>query len=102
MPPGGNINVIVKEKEQSQISIRIIDEGVGIPKERIASLGEPFYTTKEKSAGLGLMTCYKIIESHKGKLTIQSEENVGTEIEIQFPTLTQQLLNQEFDHSLEI
>lgn len=57
MPKGGTIHVVVKEKEAGKISIQIIDQGVGIPKERISRLGEPFYTTKEKGTGLGLMTC---------------------------------------------
>ncbi|MDQ0268726.1 ATP-binding protein [Cytobacillus purgationiresistens] len=92
MPNGGNIDVKVKEKVEGEISILIIDEGMGIPKERISTLGEPFYTTKEKGTGLGLMTCYKIIESHNGQLTIQSEVNQGTTIEIIMPTISQPLL----------
>jgi signal transduction histidine kinase len=95
MPQGGNIDVQVKEKEEGKISIQIIDQGIGIPKERIATLGEPFYTTKEKGTGLGLMTCYKIIESHNGELNIQSKVNVGTTIEVILPTITQPLMNLE-------
>ncbi|MGB5945829.1 ATP-binding protein, partial [Paenisporosarcina sp.] len=66
MPNGGNIDVKVKAKEEGKISIEIIDQGIGIPKERMSTLGEPFYSTKEKGTGLGLMTCFKIIESHNG------------------------------------
>jgi PAS domain S-box-containing protein len=95
MPNGGKIQIFVTDKEIDQISIRILDEGVGIPQERIHTLGEPFYTTKEKGTGLGLMICYKIIESHGGKLTIQSEEQVGTVVEITLPTATQSLLKPE-------
>ncbi|MFC0270644.1 ATP-binding protein [Metabacillus herbersteinensis] len=95
MPKGGSIDVKVKEKEEGKISIQIIDQGVGIPKERIPTLGEPFYTTKEKGTGLGLMTCFKIIESHNGKLTIQSKLNEGTTIEIILPTITQSLLKMD-------
>lgn len=92
MPQGGSIEVKVKEKEEDMISIQIIDEGIGIPTDRLPTLGEPFYTTKEKGTGLGLMTCYKIIESHNGKLTIESKLNVGTMIEIILPTITPSLL----------
>ncbi|MED4224668.1 ATP-binding protein [Neobacillus cucumis] len=92
MPHGGNIEVTVRKKGEGQISIKIIDEGVGIPAERIPTLGEPFYTTKEKGTGLGLMTCYKIIEGHHGVLNIQSKVNEGTRIEILLPTITQALL----------
>jgi signal transduction histidine kinase len=93
MPAGGNIDVKVKAKEEGKISIQIIDQGIGIPKDRIPTLGEPFYTTKEKGTGLGLMTCYKIIESHNGQLTIDSEINEGTTIEIILPTITQRVFS---------
>jgi PAS domain S-box-containing protein len=99
MPRGGNIDVKVKEKKEGKISIQIIDQGIGIPKERIPTLGEPFYTTKEKGTGLGLMTCYKIIESHNGELNIQSKVNEGTTIEVLLPTITQPLLKMEVSHS---
>ena len=92
MPNGGNIDVKVKAKEEGKISIEIIDQGIGIPKERMSTLGEPFYSTKEKGTGLGLMTCFKIIESHNGQFTIKSKLNEGTTIEIILPTITQSLL----------
>jgi len=88
MPSGGSIEVKVMNKEQGQVLIQIKDEGIGIPKERISTLGEPFYTTKEKGTGLGLMTCYKIIEAHHGSLEIQSMVNKGTTIEILLPSDT--------------
>ena len=99
MPKGGIIDLKVKEKEEGKISILIIDQGIGIPKERMSTLGEPFYTTKEKGTGLGLMTCYKIIEGHNGKLTIQSKLDEGTTIEIILPTITQSLLKMELSHN---
>ncbi|WP_190284901.1 ATP-binding protein [Bacillus sp. S3] len=98
MPHGGTIYVQVEEKEAGNISIKIIDEGVGIPKERLSTLGEPFYTTKEKGTGLGLMTCFKIIESHSGVLTIHSKVNDGTTIEIILPTMKQPLLKKELSY----
>jgi PAS domain S-box-containing protein len=93
MPSGGNIDVKVKVKAEGEISIQIIDQGIGIPKDRIPTLGEPFYTTKEKGTGLGLMTCYKIIESHSGQLRIDSEVNEGTTIEVILPTITQRVFS---------
>lgn len=93
MPTGGSIDVKVTVKEEGKISILIIDQGIGIPKERMSTLGEPFYTTKEKGTGLGLMTCYKIIESHNGQLTIDSIMGEGTTIEIILPTITQRVFS---------
>lgn len=98
MPNGGKIAVTVKEKEEGKIVIKIADQGIGIPAERIKTLGEPFYTTKEKGTGLGLMTCFKIIEGHKGELKIHSKENVGTTVEISLPTITQPLLKKELSY----
>jgi len=95
MPKGGSIEIKVKENEEDNISILIIDQGIGIPKERIPTLGEAFYSTKEKGTGHGLMTCFKIIESHNAKLTIQSKLNEGTTIEIILPTITHSLLKLE-------
>ena len=89
MPDGGIIEVKVLEKDKDKVSIFITDQGMGIPEERIPKLGEPFYTTKEKGTGLGLMTCYKIIENHDGEMNISSEINKGTLVEILLPTIPQ-------------
>jgi two-component system, sporulation sensor kinase A len=67
------------------IFVQIVDNGCGIPKERLSKLGEPFYSTKEKGTGLGLMTCYRIIESHHGKINVESVEGEGTTVTIWFP-----------------
>lgn len=87
MPNGGIIEIKVKEVENNKISICFIDQGVGIPEDRIQTLGEPFYTTKEKGTGLGLMTSYRIIESHNGELRISSKVGEGTTIEVTLPTV---------------
>ncbi|MBP1964461.1 PAS domain-containing sensor histidine kinase [Paenibacillus aceris] len=84
MPDGGNI-VIALETDDNKIRIRFIDEGCGISEERIVLLGEPFYTTKEKGTGLGLMVCHKIIEAHRGHLEIKSVIDKGTTVEILLP-----------------
>ncbi|PFT99408.1 BA3702 family sensor histidine kinase [Bacillus thuringiensis] len=85
MPNGGNIFIQTKPLEDNFILIRIIDEGCGIPEDRISRLGEPFYSLKEKGTGLGLMMCYKIIEEHHGRLHISSELNKGTIVDIELP-----------------
>jgi two-component system, sporulation sensor kinase A len=82
MPNGGNIHICGKRNEEGKVVIRFTDEGVGIPKERLATLGEPFYTTKEKGTGLGLMVSYKIIENHNGKIIFESEVGKGTSVEV--------------------
>ncbi|WHY59591.1 PAS domain S-box protein [Cytobacillus firmus] len=85
MPDGGQLRIKVMKKTGNTISVQFIDQGVGISEDRIPSLGEPFYTTKEKGTGLGLMICYKIIENHNGRLTIESKVGEGTKMEIELP-----------------
>ncbi|OMF60895.1 PAS domain-containing sensor histidine kinase [Paenibacillus sp. FSL R5-0490] len=85
MPDGGPLTIKVMKKTSNTISVQFIDQGVGISEDRIPSLGEPFYTTKEKGTGLGLMICYKIIENHNGRLTIESKVGEGTKMEIELP-----------------
>ncbi|KFN01338.1 PAS domain-containing sensor histidine kinase [Bacillus clarus] len=85
MPNGGKISIHIKETEGEGIIIDVVDEGIGIPEERIKRLGEPFYSTKEKGTGIGLMLSYKIVESHQGRIGIMSEVGVGTSVTIHLP-----------------
>ncbi|SFL94548.1 two-component system, sporulation sensor kinase A [Paenibacillus sp. 1_12] len=73
----GTLTVVTRQN-QEKVELQISDTGCGIPKAKMAQLFEPFYTTKEKGTGLGLMVCLNIVEKHGGTLTIQSEENKGT------------------------
>jgi two-component system, sporulation sensor kinase A len=84
MPKGGEIKVDVK-RVQETVTIAIVDQGSGIPVEQIHKLGEPFYTTKEKGTGLGMMVSFKIVEAHKGTIRIESELGKGTTIVLTFP-----------------
>ncbi|KON90320.1 histidine kinase [Sporosarcina globispora] len=85
MKNGGEIVVQIMKHDDNFVLFRCIDQGCGIPKERIPYLGEPFYSLKEKGTGLGLMMCYKIIEEHQGKITIESEINKGTTVDVILP-----------------
>ncbi|MFC0558132.1 PAS domain-containing sensor histidine kinase [Halalkalibacter alkalisediminis] len=81
----GTIHVRILKHPDNQVCIQVEDNGCGIPSERIDRLGEPFYSTKEKGTGLGLMVCYKIIEHHNGVLNIYSEAGKGTTLEVILP-----------------
>jgi len=63
------------------------DTGVGIPKELLGKVMEPFFTTKPvgRGTGLGLSLCFKIVEDHGGRLEIDSEPGVGTEVKVLLP-----------------
>ncbi|WP_340085205.1 PAS domain S-box protein [Siminovitchia sp. FSL H7-0308] len=82
---GGKIYITAQNLSYRKILTRVQDTGVGIPKERIPNLGEPFYSTKEKGTGLGLMICNRIIKNHGGTIKIDSELNKGTTISIIMP-----------------
>jgi two-component system, sporulation sensor kinase E len=85
MPKGGKITIKIEEKGPQKVRISISDEGIGIPKEKIRKLGEPFYTTKERGTGLGLMVTFKILEEHEGAVDVESELGKGTTFHIDLP-----------------
>jgi two-component system, sporulation sensor kinase E len=85
MPKGGTIAIVITKKEDNKVRISISDEGIGIPREKIKKLGEPFYTTKERGTGLGLMVTFKIVEEHEGTVEVESELGKGTTFHIDFP-----------------
>ncbi|MED1782303.1 EAL domain-containing protein [Brevibacillus fortis] len=85
MQEGGTIHILARMKESEQVMITIIDQGCGMEEERLKRLGEPFYSTKEKGTGLGLMICYKIIQAHGGYIHFSSAPNKGTTVEVSFP-----------------
>jgi len=87
MPSGGDLYVKTHIQDQN-VQISIQDTGVGIPKEKLDKLGEPFYTTKKTGNGLGLMVSFKIIESHNGNVFVESEPNKGTTFNIVLPAKT--------------
>lgn len=101
MPDGGRISIHIKEIGKDGIIISVIDKGIGIPEERIKRLGEPFYSTKEKGTGIGLMLSYKIIESHQGNISIMSEVGVGTTVTIYLPKMQSKKPLSNYDDRLE-
>jgi signal transduction histidine kinase len=80
----GIVNISLYE-ESGKAVIRIIDNGEGMEEEQIAKLGEPYYSTKTKGTGLGLMVTFRIIEVMGGTLQFRSEKGKGTEALIRFP-----------------
>jgi two-component system, sporulation sensor kinase E len=85
MPKGGYVTVEISRAPGGRIHISIKDEGEGIPANKVKKLGEPFYTTKERGTGLGLMVSYKIIEEHGGTIEVESEVGHGTTFHIYLP-----------------
>ena len=86
MPDGGNIE-IKGYKKNSMAVIEVNDHGIGIPPHQIKQLGQPYYSTKSKGTGLGLMICFDIIKRMKGDYEINSIAQQGTSFKISFPRI---------------
>ncbi|MGV2940358.1 ATP-binding protein [Mesobacillus sp. LC4] len=84
MPHGGTV-VIKTKQADNRVEVSVKDDGCGIDPDKLAKLGEPFYTTKNNGNGLGLMVTKKIIEEHNGSLAIESEPGKGTTVTIILP-----------------
>jgi len=69
------------------VKIRVRDTGIGMSKEQIEKIFNPFFTTKDsdKGVGLGLSICYRIIEAHQGKIEVKSMLKKGTEFIVSLP-----------------
>ncbi|WP_273127294.1 PAS domain S-box protein [Bacillus weihaiensis] len=80
--------VLIKSAvSKSKVTIYFIDNGRGIPKERLQSLGQPYYSTTEKGTGLGLMTTFKILQQHDGVIEVDSTVGIGTTVSVSFPII---------------
>ena len=82
----GEIKLYTEETEDTVI-VRLTDNGVGIPEKIKNRIWEPFFTTKAVGVGtgLGMSITYGIIEKHKGRIELNSEEGKGTEFAIYLP-----------------
>ncbi len=96
MPVGGTIeltarNIVIAAKEHpvlangNYIKISIKDCGIGIPQNLITRVFDPFFTTKTKGHGLGLATCYSIVNRHEGCIDVESEHGKGATFHIYLP-----------------
>lgn len=85
-PSSGELNVRSHLDETQKNTIIIIkDSGLGIPKENLSKLFQPYFSTKEKGTGLGLSIAYRIISDHQGKIEVESEVGKGTTFIIKLP-----------------
>lgn len=83
----GIISLTVEKESKHFIHISIRDNGCGMTTEQLEYIFEPFYTTKPKGTGLGMMITNKIIQEHGGKIEIKSKVNEGTTIIIKLPSI---------------
>mgnify|MGYP000300604915 CR=1 FL=1 len=79
--------IVTEQNGRSYISISFIDNGHGIPKDKLEHIFEPFYSTKGKGkgTGLGMAISYEIIKKYGGDIIIKSTVGKGTKISILIP-----------------
>jgi signal transduction histidine kinase/ActR/RegA family two-component response regulator len=106
MPQGGTIrleakNVIVTPEEAlplepgQYVRISVKDEGIGIPKDHIPRIFDPYFTTKQTGSGLGLATAYAIVRNHQGLITVESVLGRGATFHVFLPVSDKTLEHSE-------
>ncbi len=88
MPNGGLCHIAADARIADGtrwVNIVVADTGVGIRKEELPRLFEPFYTTKSSGTGLGLAIAYRIMQDHGGTIQVSSVPGSGTTVVLRFP-----------------
>lgn len=87
---GDMIRIITNAGGDGGVELLVEDSGCGIPTELHDKLFEPFFTTKAvgKGIGIGLSTCYSIVNNHCGEITVTSKEGQGTIFKVSLPGIT--------------
>jgi len=81
----GGVLSITTDSGVDGVVVSIADTGGGIPQEQINRIFEPFYTTKKKGSGLGLMIVQRIVRDHGGRIDLESHVGKGTTFRIWLP-----------------
>jgi len=84
MTKGGMLSLQTGEGADG-IWVSVADTGGGIPQEQLNRIFEPFYTTKKKGSGLGLMIVQRIVRAHGGRIDLESQVGRGTTFRIWLP-----------------
>jgi signal transduction histidine kinase len=84
MTTGGTLTLQTGETSDG-VWVSVMDTGGGIPQEQINRIFEPFYTTKKKGSGLGLMIVQRIVRAHNGRIELESHVGRGTTFRIWLP-----------------
>ena len=86
-PSGGRVEIETRREGADSVSLTVADSGVGIPRENLAKIFSPFFTTKPvgQGTGLGLAICHGIVSSHGGEIQVESEVDKGTRLSLVLP-----------------
>ncbi|MBI5528079.1 MAG: PAS domain S-box protein [Deltaproteobacteria bacterium] len=82
----GTVAVTLKRggAANGHIALQVSDNGIGIPKDDLARVFDPFFTSKEKGTGLGLSIAYSIMAAHGGSITVESAPGAGSTFTVGF------------------
>jgi two-component system, sporulation sensor kinase B len=86
MPNGGQLEISINEVN-GMAEISINDQGVGMTEKEVKRLGTPFYSTKTKGTGIGMMVSFRLVEKMNGQIKIRSKKGSGTEFIIKIPKI---------------
>jgi PAS domain S-box-containing protein len=97
MPGGGVIDVktqnvditsptILPSGPGKYVKISIRDHGIGIPRDHLTKIFDPYFTTKQKGSGIGLTVAYSIVDRHNGYITAESEGD-GSTLHVYLPAV---------------
>jgi two-component system, sporulation sensor kinase E len=81
----GGVLTLCTEKRDDGVCLVVKDTGGGIPQDLLSRIFEPFYTTKKKGSGLGLMIVQRIVRDHGGRIQLESNVGQGTTFRIWLP-----------------
>lgn len=85
MEQGGTLGIRLRKRGGTRAAISLVDTGCGIPHEKMATIFEPFFSTRGNGSGLGLPIARQIIEAAGGYIRVKSEVNKGSHFEVILP-----------------
>ena len=103
MPEGGVLHLSVSSKwiskegiedgQREYVVLSVVDTGIGMEKEVVENIFNPFFTTKDTGTGLGLMVSQGIVQDHEGWIEVESEIGKGSMFKIYLPTFQPEVKN---------
>jgi two-component system, sporulation sensor kinase E len=83
--PNGGLLTVATGADKGEIHMTFSDTGIGITDENLSKIFDPYFTTKQKGSGLGLMIVRKIVNDHGGRIEVESRVGKGTKVRIFLP-----------------
>ncbi len=76
---------LIARREGAKVLLEVLDNGVGIPSERMDNIFDLFYSTRKGGTGLGLAVVKRIADNHGGEIMVQSTPDIGTRVQLLLP-----------------